>query len=201
MFRKNSLLFCAFTCEKIIVSKNDALPTATTRCAFYPTADITLYYKKTLKYFYKKRTLSVSPTNKWTVYLFFSSIGSVTTLFGRNGQRFGNVQKEVYFKEKTEEGTAVRKKFFRKEYKEHFSSFFQKAKSTQTSWWYLQKHEQVQKSAFELQPIKTVDCFLEDYVKSTSVLLTLKTKCSKFFCFLRPIVICTILMLQNQIPL
>ena len=187
--------------KKSLWVKTAALPTATTRCAFYPIADITLYYKKTLKYCYKKRTLSVSPTNKWTVYLFFSSIGSVTTLFGRNGQRFGNVQKKINFKEKTEEWTAVRKKFFRKEYKEHFSSCFQKAKSTQTSWWYLQKHEQAQKSAFELEPMKTVDCFLEAYVKSTSALLTLKTKCSIFFCFLRPIVICTILMLQNQIPL
>ena len=71
----------------------------------------------------------------------------------------------------------AKKRLLRKKYKKHFLSSFQKTESTQTSGAvFADRIEQVKMTQFELELIKSVDCFLDGHGTSTSILVSFKIK-------------------------
>ena len=71
----------------------------------------------------------------------------------------------------------AKNKLLRNKYKKHLLSSFQKIKSTQTSGSvFAERIEQVQKTKFEIELIKIVDCFLDGHGNYTSNLVSFKIK-------------------------
>ena len=65
----------------------------------------------------------------------------------------------------------AKKRNLRKKYKKRLLSSFQKIESTQTSALvFADRIEKVEKTKFELEPIKMVDCFLDGHGNYTSKL-------------------------------
>ena len=97
----------------------------------------------------------------------------------KNGQLFAKLQKAVRFNQQNRGvdrmPSIAKKRLLKKKYKLHLMSSFQKTKSTQTSdSVFADRIEQVKKTKFELELIKTVDCFLNDHGNYTSNLASLK---------------------------
>ena len=96
-----------------------------------------------------------------------------------NGQTFDNLQRAVHFNQQNRGvermPSIAKKRLLRKKYKKHLLSSFQKTKSTQTSGSvFADRIEQVQKTKFELELIKIVDCFLDGHGNYTSTLVSFK---------------------------
>ena len=71
----------------------------------------------------------------------------------------------------------AKKRLLRQKYKEHLLSSFQKTKSTQTSGSVsADRIEQIKKTSFELELIKSVDCFLDGQGNYSKNLVTCKMK-------------------------
>ena len=69
----------------------------------------------------------------------------------------------------------AKKRLLRKKYKKDLLSSFQKTKSTQTSGSvFADRIDQAKKTKFELELIKTVDCFLDGHGNYTSKLVSFK---------------------------
>ena len=89
-------------------------------------------------------------------------------LLQRVGQVFDNVQRAVDFNQRNKDvdrmPSTAKKRLLRKKYKKHLFSSFQKTKSTQTGGSVFAKRiEKVKKTKYELDLIKTVDCFLDGH--------------------------------------
>ena len=70
-----------------------------------------------------------------------------------------------------------KKRLLRKKYKKKLFRSFQKTKTTQTSGSvFAERIEKVQKTKFELDLIKIVDCFLDGHGNYDSNLVSFKTK-------------------------
>ncbi len=94
---------------------------------------------------------------------------------------FDNVQRAVDFNQRNKGvdrmPSIAKKKLFRKKYKKHLFSSFQKTKSTQTSGSvFAERIEKVKKTIFELELIKIVDCFLDGHGIFDSNLVYFKIK-------------------------
>ena len=94
---------------------------------------------------------------------------------------FDNVQRAVYFDQKNGEVDRVpsiaKNILSRKKYKKHLVSSIQKSKSKQTSGSvFVEKIEQVKQKKYELESIKSVNCFLDGYRSYSSKLLSFETK-------------------------
>ena len=73
--------------------------------------------------------------------------------------------------------SVAKKRLLRKKYKKHLLNSFQKTKSTQTSGSvFSDRIEQFKRTKFELELIKTVNCFLDGHGNYTSHLVSFKTK-------------------------
>ena len=99
----------------------------------------------------------------------------------KSGQLFDNLQRAVHFNQQNKEvdkmPSIAKKRLFRKKYKKHFLSSFQKTKSTQTSGSvFADRIDQTKKTRFELELIKIVDRFLDGHVNFTSNFVSLKMK-------------------------
>ena len=71
----------------------------------------------------------------------------------------------------------AKKRLLKKKYKKFLLSSFQKTKATQTSGSVFgDRIEQVKKTKFELELIKTVDCFLDGHGIYTSNLVSFEIK-------------------------
>ena len=71
----------------------------------------------------------------------------------------------------------AKKRLWRKKFKQHFMSALQENKSTQTSGsLFAERIEKVKKTKFELELIKTVDCFLDGHGNYDSNLVSFKIK-------------------------
>ena len=97
----------------------------------------------------------------------------------KSGQLFDIVQRAVHFNHQSRgvDGmpSIAKKRFLMKKYRKHSLSSFQKTKSTQTSGSvFADKIEQVKKTKFELELIKTVHCFLDGHGNYTRNLLSFK---------------------------
>ena len=99
----------------------------------------------------------------------------------KSGQEFDNVQRAVDFNQRNKGvdrmPSIAKKRLLRKKYKKHLFSSFQKTKSTQTSGSvFVERIEKVKKTKFELELIKTVDCFLDGHGIFDSNLVSFKIK-------------------------
>ena len=99
----------------------------------------------------------------------------------KSGQLFDNVRREVYFNHQNRGvdrmPSITKKRLLRKKYKKHLLSSFQKTKATQTSGSvFADRFEQVEKTKFELELIKSVDCFLDGHGNYTSSLVSFRKK-------------------------
>ena len=86
----------------------------------------------------------------------------------KRGQLFDNLQRAVHCNQQNRGvdrmPSIAEKRLLRKKYKKHSLSSFQNTKSTQTSGSvFADRIEQVKKTKFELELIKSVDCFLDGH--------------------------------------
>ena len=71
----------------------------------------------------------------------------------------------------------AKKRLFRKKYKKHLFSSFQKTKTTQSSGFvFAERIEKVKKTIFEFELRKIVDCFLDYHGNFDSNLVSFKNK-------------------------
>ena len=101
----------------------------------------------------------------------------------KSGQVFDNVQRAVDFnhgnKGVDRMPSIAKKSLWRKKYKKHLFSSFQKTKSTQTSGSvFAERNEKVRKTKIELDLIKFVDCSLDGHGDYDSKLVYFKIKSS-----------------------
>ena len=99
----------------------------------------------------------------------------------KRGQKFDNVQWAVDFNHRNKKvdrlPSIAKKKLLRKKFKKHFFSSFQKTRTTQTrSLLFAERIEKVQKTYFELELIKIVDCFPDGLGSYDSNLVSLRIK-------------------------
>ena len=102
----------------------------------------------------------------------------------KSGQVFDNLQRAVHFNQQNRGvermPSIAKKRLLRKKYKKHLLSSFQKTKLTQTSGSvFADRIEQVNKTKFELELIKFVDCFLDGHGNYTSNLVSFKKNLCK----------------------
>ena len=94
---------------------------------------------------------------------------------------FDNVQRAVDFYHRNmgvdRPPSIAKKRLVRKKYKKHLFSSFQKTKTTHTSGSvFVERIEKVEKTKFEFELIKTVDCFLDGYGNFDNHLVSFKIK-------------------------
>ena len=87
-------------------------------------------------------------------------------VIAKSGQVFNNGQRAVYFSHRNKGLDRMpsigKKRLWRKKFKKHLFSSFQKTKTTQTSGSvFAERMEEVKKTKFELELIKIVGCFLD----------------------------------------
>ena len=99
----------------------------------------------------------------------------------KSGQLFDYLQRAVHFNQQNRGvermPSIAKKRILRKKYKKHLLSSFQKTNSMQTSGSvFADRIEQVKKTKFEIELIKSVDCFLDGHGNYTSNLVSFKIK-------------------------
>ena len=97
----------------------------------------------------------------------------------KSGQVFDNVQRAIDFNHRNKGVDRIpsiaKKRLFRKKFKKHLFSSFQKTKTTQTSGSVFEKSiEVVKKTNFELELVKIVDCLLDGHVNFHSNLVSFR---------------------------
>ena len=102
-------------------------------------------------------------------------------VIAKSGQVFDNLQRAVDFNQRNKGvdrmPSIAKERLLRKKYKKLLFSSFQKTKATQTSGSVLaERIEKVKKTKFELDLIKTVDCFLDGHGNYDSDLVSFKIK-------------------------
>ena len=116
-------------------------------------------------------------------------------VIAKSGQVFDNVQRAVDFNQRNKGvdrmPSIAKKKLFSKKYEKHLFSSFQKTKTTQTSGSvFTERIEIVEKTIFELDVIKIVDCFLDGHGNYDNNLVSFKIKSLKNYHFLTSRKIC-----------
>ena len=102
-------------------------------------------------------------------------------IIAKSGNVFDDMQRAISFNQ-TNRGVEKfrvlqKKRLLRKKFKQHFMSALQKNKSTQTSGSvFAERIEKVEKTKFELELIKIVDCFLDGHGNYDSNLVSFKIK-------------------------
>ena len=178
-FQEKISLFLQIHMKKKLVVETTALPITTTRRDFYPLVDIILYYLKTLKSYWRSWIHFASPINTWTVCIHYSNIDSFEMSIAKSGQVLDNVQRAVDFnhwnKGVDRMPSIAKKRLSRKKFRKHLFSTFQETKTTQTSSSeFAEWDEKVDETKFELEVIKTVDCFRHGHSNYDSKLVTFK---------------------------
>ena len=102
-------------------------------------------------------------------------------VIAKSGQVFDNVQRAVGCNHRNKGvdkmPSIAKKRLLREKYKKHLFSSFQKTKTTQTSdSMFAEGIEKVEKTKFEFELIKIVDCFLDGHGNFVSNLVTFKIK-------------------------
>ena len=109
----------------------------------------------------------------------------------KSGELFDNVQSALHFNLQNRGvdrlARIAKKRFLRKKDERHLLSSFQKTKSTQTGGSVLEDRiEQIKKTKFEFDLIKSIDCFLEAHSNYTRYLMFFKKNLCKLSIFLIP---------------
>ena len=178
-YSKNSLFSSANTYEKYIVSKKYCIAGHDDKMCFPPNCRYHIILIGNIKELLQ---------NLDAFCFNYQHVDCLHTLFKyrfngqiviKSGQLFDYLQRAVHFNQQNRGAermpSIAKKRLLRKKYKKHLLSSFQKTKSTQTSGSvFADVIEQVKKTKFEIELIKSVDCFLDGHGKYTRNLVSLK---------------------------
>ena len=180
---ENSLFISAITYEKYIVCRDYCIAHHDDKTCFLPACKYHIILLGNVEELLEKLV---------TVCFTYQHVNCLYTLFdyrfsGRviaeSGQVFDDVQRTVDFSQRNTRvdrmPSIAKKRLLRKKYKKHLFTSFQKTKTMQTSGSGAKRFEKVKKSKFELDLIKTVDCFLGFHVNYYSNLVYFKIKSLK----------------------
>ena len=126
-FPKNSFSIFAFTYEKHIESKKTVLLAKTTKCAFYPNAEIAFFSGVTLKISHRNWTHCVPYINTGTVFMYSSGIDSVGILLPIVVRCLIMCRSSLFLSKKHRSGQNARiakKRLLRNKYRKHSLSSF-----------------------------------------------------------------------------
>ena len=177
---EKSLFISATTFENNIVCKNYCIAHHDKTC-FLPACKYHIILLGTVEELIKKLdTFCFTYQHVDCLYTLFKYRFSGKVI-AKSGQVFDNVQRAVDFNHRNKGvdrmPSIAKKRLLRKKFKKHLFSSFQKTKTTQTSGSvFAERIEKVKMTKFELDLIKTVDCFLDGHGNYDSNLVSFKIK-------------------------
>ena len=180
-FSKNSLFISANTHEKYIVSDEYRIAGHDDKMCFLPNCRYHIILIGNIKELQQKLdTFCFNYQHVDCLYTLLKYRFS-RKIVPKSGQLFDNLQRAVQFNQQNRRvdrmPSIAKKRLLWKKYKKQLLGSFQKTKSTQTSGSvFAERIEQVKKTNFEIELIKTVDCFLDGHGNYTSNLVSFKTK-------------------------
>ena len=178
---EKSLFISATTYEKYIVCKDYCIAHHNENTCFLPACKNHIVLLGNVQELLKKLD---------TICFTYQHVDCLYTLFkyrfsgkiiAKSGQVFDNVQRAVDFNHRNtgmdRMPSIAKKRLLRKKYKKHLFSSFQTTKTTQTSGSvFAERIEKVEKTKFEFELIKIVDCFLDGLGNFDSNLVCFKIK-------------------------
>ena len=180
-YSKNSLFISAITYENYIVCKEYCIARHDDKICFLTNCRYHIILIGNLKELLQKLdTFCFNYQHVDCLYTLFKYRFSGKIVVKR-GKLFDNLQRAVHFNQQNRGvdrmPSIAKKRLLRKKYKKHLLSSFQKTISTQINRSvFADRIEQVEKTKFELELIKTADCFLDGLGNYTSYLVSFKIK-------------------------
>ena len=178
-YSKNSLFISANTYEKYIVCKKHFFARHDDKMRFLPNCRYHIILIGNIKELLQKLdAFCFNYQHVDCLYTLFKYRFSDQIVI-KSGQLFDYLQRAVHFNQQNRGvermPSLAKNRLLRKKYKKHLLSSFHKTKSTQTSGSvFADRIEQVEKTKFELELIKLVDCFLDGHGNYTSNLKSFK---------------------------
>ena len=178
---EKSLFFSANTYEKYIVCKDYCIADHDEKTCFLPACKYHIVLLGNVQELLKKLdSFCFNYQHVDCLYTLFNYRFSGKVI-AKSGQVFDNVQRAVDFNHRNKGvdrmPSIAKKRLLRKKYKKHLFSSFQKTKATQTSGSvFAERIEKVEKTKFEFELIKIVDCFLDGHGNFDSNLVSFKIK-------------------------
>ena len=192
---EGSPFISAFTYEKHIVCKDYCIAHHHEKTCSLPTCKFHIVLLGNVQELLKKLdTFCFTYQHVDCLYTIFKYRCSGKVI-ANSRQVFDNVQRAVDFDHRNKGvdrmPSIAKKRLFRKKYKKHLFSSFQKTKTTQTSGSvFAKRNEKVKKTNFEFGLIKIVDCFLGGHGNFDSSLVSFEIKSLKTNHFLKSKEIC-----------
>ena len=178
---EKSLFISANTYEKHIVCKDYCIAHHNEKTCFLPSCKYHIVLLGNVQELLKKLdSFCFTYQHVDCLYTLFKYRFSGKVI-AKSGEVFDNVQRAVDFNQRNRGvdrmPSIAKKRLFRKKYKKHLFSSFQKTKATQTSGSvFAERIEKVKRTKFELDLIKIVDCFLDGHGNYDSNLVSFKIK-------------------------
>ena len=178
---EKSLFISATTFEKCIVCKDYCIAHNDDKTCFLPACNYHIILLGNVEELLKKLdTFCFTYQHVDCLYTLFRYRFS-GKFFAKGGQVFDNVQRAVDFNHRNKGvdrmPSVARRRLLKKKFKKHLFSSFQKTKTTQTSSSvFAERSERVEKTKFELDLIKIVDCFLDGHGNYDSNFVSFKIK-------------------------
>ena len=166
--QKKVYFVSANTYEKYTVSKDYCIAHHDDKTCFLPACKFHIILQGNFDELLKKLdTFGFTYQHVDCLYTLFKNRFS-GKIIAKSGQVFYNVQRAVDFNHRNKgvdrKPIIAKKRLWRKKYKKHLFSSFQKTKTTQTSGSVFAKSiEKFRITKFDLELIKTVDCFLNGH--------------------------------------
>ena len=178
---EKSLFISATTYEKYIVCKDYCIAHHNEKTCFLPACKNHIVLLGNVQELLKKLdTFCFTYQHVDCLYTLFKYRFRGKVIVKRE-QVFDNVQRAVDFNHRNKGvdrmPSIAKKRLFRKKYKKHLFSSFQKTKSTQTGGSvFAERIEKVKRTKFEWDLIKIVDCVLDGHGNYDSNLISFKIK-------------------------
>ena len=180
-YSKNNLFISANTYEMFFVSKEYCIARHNDKMCFLPNCRYQIVLIGNIKELLQKlEAFCFNYQHMERLYTLFKFhfIGKIVI---KSGQLVDNLQRAVHFNQQNRGvermPSIAKKRLLSKKYKKQLLDSIQQTKSTQTSGSvFADRIEQFQKTIFELELIKIVDCFLDGHGNYTSNLVSFKIK-------------------------
>ena len=180
-YSKNRLFLSANTYEIYIMSKEYCLARHDDKMCFLPICRYRIILIGNIKELLQKLdALCFIYQHVDCLYPFFKNHFSGKIVV-KSGQLFDNMQRVDHFNQQNRGvgrmPSIAKKRLLTKKYKKHLLSSFQKTKLTQTSGSiFSDTIKQIEKTKFDLQLTKIMDCFLDGHGNYSSNLVSFKRK-------------------------
>ena len=165
---EKSLFISTTTYEKYIVCKDYCIAHHNDKTCFLPACKYHIVLHGDVQELLKKLdTFCFTYQHVDCLYTLFKYRFSGKVI-AKSGQVFDNVQRAVDFNHRNKGvdrmPSIAKKRLSRKKYKKQLFSSFQKTKTTQTSGsMFAERIEKVEKTKYEFELLKSVDCFLDGH--------------------------------------